>query len=62
MPVRQKNLNKTKQTDKTPLLAEVILYKIHCQITSFCYFAIHLGTILMIRNDSKDRHHRSSLY
>ena len=59
----QNNLKKKKttHTDKTSPLAEVILYKIHCQITSFCYSVIQLGTILMILSDLKG-HYTSSLH
>ena len=57
-----KNLKKKENTDNTPLLAEVILYKIHCQTTSFCYSIIQLGSISVIISDSKERHYISSLY
>lgn len=63
--MKQKQLKKKKKkpthTDKTSPLAEVILYKIHCQITSFCYSVIQLGTILMILSDLKG-HYTSSLH
>lgn len=39
-----------------------ILHKIHCQITSFCYSVIQLGSISMILSHSKGRHYISSLY
>lgn len=54
--VRQKKQLKKTHThrDKTPLLAEVILCKIHCQVTHFYYCAIQPGTRLMIITQKKD--------
>lgn len=31
----------------------------HCQIPNFCYSAIQLGNILVILNDSEERHYIS---